>query len=140
MSDIRFEEFDTPRLKFRVSVLDQKMVLASVAARWKEQYGSTGEWRDTTSGNSKVVYNNLIALDYSTATRKDIADIIGNDSWTHAECRACAEPSFPVVLFERFSEWSSEPAAETKICAHCIAAGADAISRSRAPSSTGEQP
>lgn len=128
--DIVLQEFTNPapRLKLRVSVVTQQKINASVAERWKERYGRDDEWMVVgRNESSKDIYDRLCALG-ADATAEAIAQIIGNDGWTAAYCSACEEPVLPVVLFERFSEYS-DSSEDTHVCSKCIAAAGDLLRR-----------
>lgn len=64
-------------------------LIKTVADRWKSHYLREGGWY-VGGGDKSVIYEDLLKLDLETASSKDVADVIGNDSWTNLECCHCS--------------------------------------------------
>ena len=89
--------------------------IRSVAARWKAQYYRAGKWGTTSTGDSRDVYEALRALP-DTATRADVAAIIGNTSWIGETCNECGSDDAIVRVGE-------EPDYESRtayLCRRCL--------------------
>ena len=66
--------------------------------RWKMQYFENGAWKLSISGDTEVVYNNLVSLGDNPAPNL-VDAAIGNSSWTHLGCSECNTDVDEVVLF-----------------------------------------
>lgn len=64
-------------------------------ASWREQYQTNGKWHPR---ECKLIYDSLCGLPNS-ATEDDIAEIIGNDSYTTIECMECYQSVNEAVDF-----------------------------------------
>ena len=74
-----------------MELITTKAMVDGVAEAWKRQYHctATGEWSDVYGGfTSEQIYNALVALP-KTAGEEEVAQIIGNDSWTGIFCDEC---------------------------------------------------
>ncbi len=62
-----------------------------VAERWRKQYQKEpgGNWTRTVSGDSEQVYNKLCELGHNPDVAK-VAEIIGNEGWSHLQCCGCS--------------------------------------------------
>lgn len=64
---------------------------SGVAERWRSQYQHPKDgWTNTASGNSGVIYSKLCELGQNP-TPQQVADIIGNKSWSFVCCDGCSE-------------------------------------------------
>lgn len=86
-----------------------------VADRWKAQHCHGGKWTELRSGDSEAVYQRLIALQRG-ATAKDVAEIVGNDSWVGERCDECLERD-AIVLVGQEPDYES---ATVYLCAECV--------------------
>lgn len=91
-------------------------MIRGVAERWRVQYGISGTWTRTISGDSEKVYKRLLALP-DTATAKDVEAIIGNDSWTRLTCDQCDREVDAVVELGQRPDYASHAA---DICLDCL--------------------
>jgi hypothetical protein len=78
------------------------------------------------SRKSIEIYGKLLKLDVETATPKDVAKIIGNDSWTAMECDECGEKK-PVAVARVGLDSDFDDRPETTICRACLKSALDAI-------------
>lgn len=88
-------------------------VIRGVPDRWDHQYA---RWDD--DSDKKKIGRNLRALDLETATRDDIAKVIGNSSWTTIKCDDCGTPDLDVAV-----EVGQEPDYESStatLCKRCL--------------------
>lgn len=92
----------------RLSFSRQQIVRAPQA--WARQY------RDTTDPRKAEITRKLEALDVTTATAADVAQIIGNQSWSYFCCDECSQYVEKVV---EFGEYEST----VKLCTSCLRAG-----------------
>jgi hypothetical protein len=66
-------------------------LIATAPRRWEAQY------RDTTDEKKQAITARLNALDVATATAAEVAEIIGNKSWSYFTCDECSQPVEKVV-------------------------------------------
>jgi hypothetical protein len=93
-------------------------MILGVATRWFSQYRGTN--RKLQDGrNSNDIYNLLYHLDKEKATVKDVADIIGNDSWTNLTCNECKAEQQPCVV--QLGEEQDCESYTANLCPACIA-------------------
>ena len=93
----------------------EKRQIATVAARWKKQYERDGTWTRTASGDSRLVYDQLMALP-RTATGDDVFTIVGNDSWIDLmRCSECDKARAVVSVLE-----DEECGVKVRLCRACI--------------------
>lgn len=98
-----------------VRLPDPQEDVAGVAERWKQQYGGRG-WTSVIDGrHSKDIYAALCALP-ATATPKDVADVIGNDSWCGSACDECY--GRPAVI--QIGQEPDYESATVTLCAACV--------------------
>lgn len=67
-------------------LINERDRILNVSKRWDMQYPSSSYPADS---DKAIIGAKLRAIDLKSASAKEIADIIGNDSWTHAHCFAC---------------------------------------------------
>lgn len=89
---------------------------AGVAQKWREQYFVNKCWGTTQRGSSRDVYEKLIELGPSP-TSVQIADVIGNDSWTHVRCDECEQPQERVI---RLGQRPDYDVSTIYICDECL--------------------
>ena len=102
-------------------------LIRTVSARWFKVYGDT---MDSTpplfTFNSKVVSerktkrqisSELQSLDGDTATKEDVALIIGNDSWVRLTCDECEEDVDTVIRVGEKPDYESSTA---YLCGSCV--------------------
>ena len=80
--------------------------------RWREQY--KGERSSTTAKLKELG---------PTGDPNEVAEAIGNRSWTHPQCLSCGE--YVSVAVEFFDGYDSEAA----ICKECLQAGMEELNR-----------
>ena len=84
-----------------------------VAKRWRVQYVS-GEW----GVDEQDIQRKLDALDVETATDKDVAEIIGNDTWVGPhKCHECGTKTWSAVELGEPRDYKS---ATATICIDCL--------------------
>jgi len=102
-----------------MKLITQRDMILGVAKRWFAQYGHAlheSGFRDThTFGNT---LERLRLLDLETASAKDVADIIGNASWTDLTCDECQSHVDLVVQVGQEPDYES---ATASLCKECLA-------------------
>ena len=107
-----------------MNLITQRMLIRAVAKRWRKQYEPfkydaplfserNGLSRDLTK---RQIAEKLDALDPETATADDVANIIGNRSWTRLECHECGREVDAVVEVGEKPDYES---ATAKLCKDC---------------------
>jgi len=98
-------------------LLTRRPLIQSVAARWRQQYYRSGAWGGYT-GDARLIYEKLSALNLDSATRQEVDDIIGNSSWTVIQCGGCQRDVEVAAEVGELPDWES---ATVILCAECIA-------------------
>lgn len=99
-------------------VIDERSKIEGVAERWKAQYCRLGVWSSTITGDSGVIYAHLAALNPAIATAKDVAEIIGNNSWAGPDdCHECGKTVERTVQIGQPPDYESHTA---QICLECL--------------------
>lgn len=99
-----------------MKLITQEQLCYNVAERWKNQYFDA-KWASVISGNSKIIYDQLVALG-DHPKPKDIDRIIGNDSWTTVPtCDKCGKKSKTII---EFCENADYDAPHAYICKKCL--------------------
>ena len=103
-----------------ITIRDQ---IRSVADKWKQQYvGVKYEQPD-----KLAIYLSLLKLDLDACSAKDVADVIGNDSWACAQkCYECDEYHDIVLQIGAEPDYESST---TWLCAGCVAKANDMMER-----------
>ena len=95
-----------------MKLITERDKIKETPPRWEAIY------KNTKYGEDKIdIMNILNALDTELATSQQIADIIGNDTWTTMTCSECGKSSIPVI------EVGDEPDYESHtvwLCFGCI--------------------
>lgn len=94
-----------------MKLLYERDEIRSVAKRWRSQYGRTNDPK------KKSIQSRLDRMDAETATREDVAKIIGNDSWIDTRCDECGTYQTTLVHI------GDEPDYDARwqvLCAGCI--------------------
>lgn len=100
----------------KLKILTTDMMVASVASRWKNQYYENDKWATTMRGNPELIHEKLLCLG-NDATAEDVADIIGNSTWTRVQCCKCLQ-SVEAAAF----------VTETDVCCeYCLTEAFDAL-------------
>ena len=100
------EIMSTPQRKFRI----MEASVDGVYERWKEQYK---DGRNATTAKLKEFGPN--------GDPNEVAAIIGNKTWTHAQCLSCGEYTLRVIEFFDGYEGTAS------ICKECLEAGLSAF-------------
>lgn len=97
---------------------------AGVADRWKAQYCRKGAWDRNYQGDSKDVWEKLVALGCNPSPAR-VAEVIGNKSWTHIRCSACWRDVLTAV------SWGpeAEDYGPIKLCRPCTIRAVKALDR-----------
>ncbi len=86
-----------------------------VAERWRNSYFCRGHWSDVRGECADVIYGKLKAL--GDDPEPDAVDaIIGNTSWTHANCSACGNEVSRALIFTNNGGMGET----VSLCADCI--------------------
>lgn len=88
--------------------------VSTVAERWKRAYLHSGGWTNCLGGSERI-YTRLAALP-STADAKDVAAVIGNDSWVGDMCSECRKHSSDIVQCGEDPDYES---ATVYLCFDC---------------------
>lgn len=91
--------------------------ITNIADRWASQYPPDKYPDDTRWGQ---VRQKLAKLDVETATPNDVANIIGNKSWSHVSCSECGDYGDRGVQFGDFGDYSDS----VTVCPSCLRAAA----------------
>ena len=89
--------------------------------KWRLTYFRNEKWREVTLGvgrtkqSAKAIYDRLGELDTRVASRDDVANIIGNRTWTNIECDECGEDELSEAVIVAVS---SE--ARATLCRPCL--------------------
>ena len=98
--------------KMRIVTKQEK--IKNVAKEWKEQYYVGGKWR--CGEGMRLVYEALIRE--QPKTEREVARIIGNNSWTENICEACERDVEILVELSNFlDEWDTNV---FFICEDCL--------------------
>ena len=97
-----------------MKLITARKQIRTVARRWKRQYGTDS---DTTQKWQLDVLHALGSLDVETATKEDVAAIIGNPHWITSECDECGGLFDALVELYDLSEGEYDP---PRICAGCL--------------------
>jgi hypothetical protein len=106
-----------------ISILRESDLVRLIQKRWKDQYFKATGWSYLASGDSRLVHNRLLALP-PDATRADVVEIIGNDSWVSISCNNCNQPCDVVVICGEDYGYSS---ATARLCLSCAQTAYEAI-------------
>jgi len=99
---------------------------AEAAQRWKNSYYlSDGRWSELRSGNSKVVYANLVSLG-NNPSPDSVDSAIGNASWTRVHCDECNQDVDAVVQLGEAPDFESHTAC---VCPQCLAKAINLVSK-----------
>lgn len=89
--------------------------IQGVPERWWRQYIVAGKKPDA---NKRAIYAKLLSLDTDTCTTKDVADIIGNDTWaTPQKCGECNVYHNTIIQIGEPADYES---ATAYLCRDCI--------------------
>lgn len=106
-----------------MQIITPQTRIDNVAKRWREQYSygndSIGNpmWR-VMPFDVKTKYEKLRCLP-NNATEQDVADIIGNRSWTDIRCNCCLKTAkYLVLVHEGADEDHDDP--DFCMCEYCI--------------------
>lgn len=95
----------------RVITADEKAEGAAV--EWMNRYCSLGKWSGAL--DSEAIYKKLKAM--SPPTAEKVNEIIGNNSWTTAECTTCG------ARVDRWLQIRVESYSAINVCSRCLSAG-----------------
>lgn len=85
-----------------------------VAKDWQDTYGHDGHYRDA----KEEIGRALSKMDPETVTAKEIAAIIGNDSWcAPIVCQECGEETWDIV---ELGEILGHDSATAYVCLDCL--------------------
>lgn len=77
-----------------MNVMTKQYLIDSICPTWKQQYCISGKW--VYGHDKEVKYYKLLNLG-DKKTEENIAEVIGNKSWTRLECSECGEDSNSVI-------------------------------------------
>lgn len=108
----------------------QRNLIRVIAARWRNQYAPFthdaplfSERNGYRTGlTKKAISEKLDALDPETASVEDVANIIGNDSWTRLTCDQCGKDTDAVLNVGQEPDIESHTASLCKECFLSLAA------------------
>lgn len=95
-------------------VITQRSIILGVSKAWDTQYGGTPD-----DPHHELIGKRLRELDLSTASKRTVNKIIGNDSWTRLPaCDECGQKNVPVsVRVGQEPDWESRTAT---LCVPCL--------------------
>jgi hypothetical protein len=94
-------------------VTTKRDAILSVAKRWQNQYANSYKEMP----DKKETYEKLKALNLKSCSEKDVAEIIGNDSWCKLTCDQCKRCVESVVEVGAPREYESSTA---ELCIDCL--------------------
>jgi len=101
-----------------------RSLIQNVARKWRDQYPDLDAVRaplfSVREGyeppiDIRAIADKLDALDKDTASKKDVSDIIGNESWTRITCDECKKEVGAVIVIGDYPNYGSG-----SFCAWCI--------------------
>lgn len=104
----------------------QRDLIRAIATRWRRQYEPfTYDDKPLFSVRNgyrqpipkKAIAEKLDALDKETATPADVAEIIGNESWTRLTCDECGKDTDSVLTVGQEPDYESHTAS---LCRSCV--------------------
>jgi len=95
-----------------MKIITQRDCILRVCDRWKDQYTPF----DKHSPNKLEIFKQLQQLNLETCSAKDVADIIGNSSWTTLQCDECGQETDWVLRVGEEPGWESRTAILCKSC------------------------
>jgi hypothetical protein len=104
----------------------QRDLIRAVAARWRQQYEPfTNDDKPLFSVRNgyrqpipkKAIAEKLDALDKETATAAEVAEIIGNESWTRLTCDECGKDTDALLTVGQEPDYESHTAS---LCRSCV--------------------
>jgi hypothetical protein len=98
----------------RPRLLTVRQCIRTVAERWRYQYPGP----QNVQGTRGDTWRALQALDVETATAEDVAQIIGNDSWTSIKCNACGRDDCEMAV--EVGELPDYETMTATLCAGCL--------------------
>lgn len=111
----------------------ERDMIRSVADRWKTQWRHLGYKMDARvyhigsrmDKSRKQILDELQTLDTETCSKKEVDDIIGNESWTRGDtCNECKRPSDILIQVGEEPDYESRTAS---ICPECLKAAMSLI-------------
>lgn len=108
-------------------IITQRMLIQGVAKRWHQQYAPFSNGSPPlfsarkglgTSLTKEGIYQHLEALDKETASAADVANIIGNESWTRMTCDECKSDVDWLLEVGAERDYESSTAC---LCKECVA-------------------
>jgi hypothetical protein len=97
-------------------VLNERTRVKDAIRNWIASYGLDLSYGADKRGIS--VGRELLKLDQETATYKDVAELIGNDSWScKLACSQCGNKTWGIVEIGEAPDYESETA---YLCADCL--------------------
>ena len=96
-----------------VKIIGQREQIKGIAARWRLQY-PTGQW----GADKEDIYRRLAALDDDVATAKEVAEIVGNNSWCGTQgCDECDRQFDTIMQLGQEPDYDSHT---LNICFGCL--------------------
>jgi len=96
-----------------MKLITKEMLIKDVAESWKRSYLRNGEWYETISGDTEIVYRKLL----KATTEQEVVGAIGNKSWTSLYCNDCEKEVNAVVQLGEGPDYESHTA---YICFDCL--------------------
>jgi hypothetical protein len=110
-----------------VKLLNERTRVKDAIKQWIESHGLTGSYSADRRG--RHVGKELSALDQETATAKDVAEIIGNNSWAGMlTCDECGKEAWDLVQLGEEPDYESSTAS---ICVDCLKKAVELIENER---------
>lgn len=97
-------------------LITERDEIRTVAARWQAQY-SAPHWHTPREKDKQEIAAKLRALDLETATREEVAEIIGNDGWIRMTCDECDLEQKVVVHIGAEPDYDAR---WQQLCGYCL--------------------
>ena len=94
-------------------IITKKELIKTVAERWKKAYFINSKWEY--GADKKEIYNNLI--EKKPKTELEVANIIGNNSWTDNVCNECGKQKEKIIVIGEPEDYESKTA---YVCEECL--------------------
>lgn len=100
-----------------MKVITQRDCIRSICNEWGEAYRPFDKY----DGDKEEIFNRLLALNLETCSAKDVADIIGNTSWTDLVCHECGKRTDWILRVGKEPDWETNTACLCRDCARKVA-------------------
>ena len=95
-----------------MKLITKQINVEEIALRWRYSYYRNSEWYDE---ERKDIHAKLCAkINDKNVTEQDIADIIGNATWTEMLCQECG------TSVEKLAVFGNNDSDDVRVCKKCL--------------------